>query len=1777
LAVLVGCGSSGGSSGSNNGSPLSSFTTDSDIRLRVGDNVTVEIQGTYEDGSSKTLDNKDVSFTINDTTIASVDSSGKVTALSEGNTTLKITYPKLNSITLDVVVTKELNTSNINKAYFGSLYLANIPKDSTIEKYDERLFAMISGRVSDESGNPLKDAIVSIHKQREYGTTRTDENGSFAMPVEGGQNIIVRFKKSGFTTIDREIFPKVQDWTIVPEITLLAKDNKYSKIDMNSSLPRIHSSNKIRDNRGERATTLVFERKNEAKAVKEDGSERTLESINVRATEFKTPESMPANLPDTVAYTYCADITVDGVGDDESVVFDEPIVMYVDNFLNFDVGTIVPVGYYDRNSGKWVGSENGVIVKLLDTDSDGKVDALDSTGDGQPDDLNGDGSYSDEVAGIQDNSEYEAGKTYMRGKILHLTPWDLNYGWTAPSDTNSPPPVSVEGDGDGCDVPTNSYITSKTQVLHEDIDVAGTDLRLHYSSKESEGYKHIISATIDTTNMSASAFGADVILEIAGKQYTQDLNRGEVKNVEFEWDGKDAVGNKLSGIIEGTLTVRYKYHMVYNAYIGSNTAWAQIGTNPTGIEGIDNIAYQSIQNVTIDLGSRTDYKNSIANGWSLEDDLYFNLSTKGVLINAEQQKYIEVKDGLLFAVDNEPKNRLTAVTFSKDKYYSLMVYDYTNIALATFDFQGYPNYYSAYNSHHISYEYKIIGTFSEFGVYEGGVNTPPYLYDDLAYYRGTIFEGLPENYGDLSHPKELKEKIRDRINNNQSYHYIATLPSAFNAFNNFWATLPPTELLYQRVSDALVPEYDYTLNANSLFVPLDLTDGNIVIFNQNLGYVYDISIGLLTKIFDNTRKQVIREYEHDSDGRLVGITDQFNNKVTITRDYDGKPTQITAPNGQKTELLVNQNGDLTSVTYEDSSNYQFSYDDKSLLTSKQTPNNYYSKYYYDKNGRISEQTDTNNGKWQFSKTQLTNATEYNIIKPEGDKVTYVDTRAFDESISSLIKLPSGYTYTANSNKGESDINTSRDSVQTRTTTTKDPLTLNTILQSQSVKMPSGLTKTTTQSITYSGDVKDPSLQNTNIVTNSKTTNILTDYKAGTVTAQTPVGRKFVETYDLSTGLATKTQYANLLPITYEYDTKGRLTKQAQGTNQVSYTYNSKGNAQSITDAKGLKTLYEYDSLDRVTSVTYPNDNKEHYAYDNEGNVLKYTTPKKTEFDFEFNPLSQRTSLKSPNSKTTLYSYNKNRDLTTITNPSGKKVNYTYTSSQLSRVSTPEANYDYTYLFDDKIKTIVTGSESVNYEYDGVLLTKINYQGALSQDISFAYNSDFNLASTTYAGKSDTYTYDLDNLLSKSGSFSIQRDTQAGLVTQISDGTFTKQYSYDNTGYISKIQDNNYTEQITSRYDNSNIKEISEGSNTYAYEYDNLNRLTKVTKNNQAVEQYTYDAQGNRISSTLNSVTTTASYNNDDELTTYGANSYTYDTDGYLKTKTDQTGTTTYTYGTLGELKTVSLSNGTTISYAYNANNQRVSKSVNNQITEKYLWLNLTTLLAVYDGNNNLKQRFVYADSRTPVAYTDNSNNIFYLSYNHLGTLKAVTDQSNNILKQLEYDSFGNILSDTNPTLDIHIGFAGGLYDKDTKLTRFGHRDYDSYTGRWTAKDPIDFSGGDSNLYGYVLGDPVNFVDIYGLSVWGVIWNVITCGKSAKDAAGHVSNANDLKEQCERLNQDNATNSNPLDRLWNTIPYNNCRYENFGGIAYETGEAAKSGLGIVNKGTNIGNKGVKVVR
>jgi RHS repeat-associated protein len=66
-----------------------------------------------------------------------------------------------------------------------------------------------------------------------------------------------------------------------------------------------------------------------------------------------------------------------------------------------------------------------------------------------------------------------------------------------------------------------------------------------------------------------------------------------------------------------------------------------------------------------------------------------------------------------------------------------------------------------------------------------------------------------------------------------------------------------------------------------------------------------------------------------------------------------------------------------------------------------------------------------------------------------------------------------------------------------------------------------------------------------------------------------------------------------------------------------------------------------------------------------------------------------------------------------------------------------------------------------------------------------------------------------------------------------------------------------------------------------------------------------------------------------------------------------------------------------------------------------------------------------------------------------------------------------------------------LHDRDTGLVRFGFRDFDTDIGRWTAKDPILFAGGDTDLYGYCLNDPVNLLDPFGLEFSDILPGIRT--------------------------------------------------------------------------------------
>jgi len=132
-----------------------------------------------------------------------------------------------------------------------------------------------------------------------------------------------------------------------------------------------------------------------------------------------------------------------------------------------------------------------------------------------------------------------------------------------------------------------------------------------------------------------------------------------------------------------------------------------------------------------------------------------------------------------------------------------------------------------------------------------------------------------------------------------------------------------------------------------------------------------------------------------------------------------------------------------------------------------------------------------------------------------------------------------------------------------------------------------------------------------------------------------------------------------------------------------------------------------------------------------------------------------------------------------------------------------------------------------------------------------------------------------------------------------------------------------------------------------------------------------------------------------------------------------------------------------------------------------------------DNNGNIISRFVYGSKINVPDYISKNDKTYRLISDHLGSPRLLVDiNDGSIVQRMNYDAFGNIIFDSNPGFQP-FGFAGGIYDPDTKLIQFGVRDYDPKIGRWMSKDSSRFRSGDTNFYQYVFNEPINLVDING--------------------------------------------------------------------------------------------------
>ncbi len=375
-----------------------------------------------------------------------------------------------------------------------------------------------------------------------------------------------------------------------------------------------------------------------------------------------------------------------------------------------------------------------------------------------------------------------------------------------------------------------------------------------------------------------------------------------------------------------------------------------------------------------------------------------------------------------------------------------------------------------------------------------------------------------------------------------------------------------------------------------------------------------------------------------------------------------------------------------------------------------------------------------------------------------------------------------------------------------------------------------------------------------------------------------------------------------------------------------------------------------------------------------------------------------------------------------------------------------------------------------------------------------------------------FGYDGDDLLTcagatacpAAGALTITPDPQNGRLSATTLGNVADAYAYDTNGllasYAAALNGNPvYVETIVSRDADGRIHEktdaLSGTTHDWIYSYDPAGRLTDVTEDGNFESHYAYDGDDNRTTFTNASGTVNPTYDVQDRLSTYGPASYAYTANGELTSKTLAGQTTNYTYDALGNLLHVGFSSalpdGTTaVDYIVDGQNRRVGRMVNGTLVQGWLYQDQLRPVAQLDGTGtNVVARFVYGSKSNVPDYMvtfsgGTAAGTYRILSDHVGSPRLVVDASSgNVIETISYDEFGNetdTLATTLPTgyQRIPFGFAGGLYDPETTLVRFGARDYDASVGRWTSKDPVRFRGG-TNLYVYAGNDPIDNSDVLG--------------------------------------------------------------------------------------------------
>lgn len=509
---------------------------------------------------------------------------------------------------------------------------------------------------------------------------------------------------------------------------------------------------------------------------------------------------------------------------------------------------------------------------------------------------------------------------------------------------------------------------------------------------------------------------------------------------------------------------------------------------------------------------------------------------------------------------------------------------------------------------------------------------------------------------------------------------------------------------------------------------------------------------------------------------------------------------------------------------------------------------------------------------------------------------------------------------------------------------------------------------------------------------------------------------------------------NTTTIAYGPDLN-RATKVTDSNgNSTSFVFNAQGMVLSVTNAAGQSTQFSYDAAGNRTQTTLVSGIGQTTTYDAHGLVLSRTFTDGASIQYGYDGHRNLISIADPSGVTTM-TYDAGDRMTSVTYPSGLSIHYSYDA------------------FGRRTQVATQDGFAVNYQYDSLSRLARVSDAADHTLATFAYDVVGRLASKTLAnGASTSYSYDAaGNLISL-----INRGPAPGNAIQ---SEFI--YTYDVFGRVSTM---------------------TTLDGTTSYGYDPAGELASVALPGGRVITYKYDGAGNRIQVTDTDAAATVDYaiNNLSEYTTVGNATFTYDVDGNLLTRTDDSGVTHYGYDVQGRLISI-VGSDDTWSFEYDALGNRAGV-VHNGIRTSYLVdpTGSGQVLGTYDSSNAPTAHYVQAGGL--LSQVDAQGNANFYQFDGQGNTAALTDSAGNILNSYTFLPFGAELSSSG-TAANPFTFSGqfGVQDLGDGFYATKNRPYDPAIGRFVQPDPTGFAGQDVNLYRYANNNPISLADPSGLS------------------------------------------------------------------------------------------------